>query len=116
MNGARVVVRASLFLLVALYATWFGILEQWTTLAVFALPPLALALWLPRAPALAGFWAGLLALAWFSHGVMVAWSRPPERLPALAEVALALLVVLAASLPGMRARFSRGAKSRRGIP
>ena len=48
-NGARVVVRASLFLLVALYAAWFGILEQWIALAVFALPALALALWLPRA-------------------------------------------------------------------
>ena len=116
MNGARQVVRAALFLLVALYAAWFGLLGEWFALAAFALPPLLLSLWLPRAPALAGFWAGLLALAWFSHGVMVAWSRPPERWPALAEVALALVVVLAASLPGMRARFSRSAKARRGIP
>jgi len=29
---------------------------------------------------------------------------------------LALVVVIAASLPGMRARFSRDAKARRGIP
>ena len=116
MNGARQAVRAALFLLVALYAAWFGVLGEWAALAIFGLPALVLALWLPRAPVLAGFWAGLLALGWFSHGIMVAWSRPPERWPALAEVALALVVVIAASLPGMRARFSRGARARRGIP
>ena len=116
MNGPRRLVRIALFALVLLYAGWFGTGGEWVALAVFATPPLLLALWLPRAPVLAGFWSGLLALAWFSHGIMVAWSRPPERWPALAEVALALVVVIAASLPGMRARFSRDAKGRRGIP
>ena len=48
----------------------------------------------------ASFWAGVAALAWFSHGVMVAWSRAGERGYALAEVALALVIVFAASLPG----------------
>jgi uncharacterized membrane protein len=116
MNGARRVVRAALFALVVLFAAWFGSRHAWVALAIFAVPPLALAVWMPRAPVLAGFWAGVLALGWFSHGVMVAWSRPGERWPALAEVALALHIVRAASLPGMRARFSRGAKARRGIP
>jgi len=116
LNGARQVVRAALFLLVALYAAWFGLLGEWFALAAFALPALLLSLWLPRAPILAGFWAGLLALGWFAHGIMVAWSRPPERWPAIAEVALALAVVLAASVPGMRARFSRDGKDRGGIP
>ena len=50
--------------------------------------------------------AGVLALAWFSHGVMVAWTRPPERLYAWCEVALAVAIVLAASLTGLRARFA----------
>jgi uncharacterized membrane protein len=76
-------------------------------LAVFALPPLLLALMLPRHGARAGFCAGVLALLWFSHGVMVAWTRPPDRWPALAEVALALVVVFAASIPGLRARFAK---------
>jgi uncharacterized membrane protein len=55
----------------------------------------------------------VLALLWFSHGVMVAWSRPPERALALAEVVLALAVVLAASVPGLRARFTHGKKAGR---
>ena len=88
MNGPRRLVRIALFALVLLYAGWFGTGGEWVALAVFATPPLLLALWLPRAPVLAGFWSGLLAL----------------------------VVVIAASLPGMRARFSRDAKGRRGIP
>ncbi|WP_140910219.1 DUF2069 domain-containing protein [Cognatiluteimonas lumbrici] len=110
MTPARRIVRLALIALVVLFASWFGIEGDRVALLVFALPPLLLAWWLPRAPALAGFWAGVLALAWFSHGIMVAWSRPPERWPALAEVALALVVVLAASVPGLRARFARGGK------
>jgi uncharacterized membrane protein len=49
----------------------------------------------------------VLALLWFSHGVMVAWTRPPERGYALAEVALAVAIVLIASVPGLRARFAK---------
>ena len=51
------------------------------------------------------FWAAVLALFWFSHGVMVAWSRPMEAGLATIEIVLALVVILAASLPGLRARF-----------
>ena len=51
--------------------------------------------------------AGVLALLWFSHGVMVAWSREAERGYALAEVALALAVVFSANYGGLRARFAR---------
>ena len=113
MNPARRIVQLALFALVLLFAAWFGPRGEWVALAVFALPPLLLAAWLPRAPVLAGFWAGVLALLWFSHGVMVAWSRPPERAFALAEVVLALVVVLAASVPGLRARFTHGKKAGR---
>ena len=74
---------------------------------MFALPPLALAAATLRGWRTASFWAGVLALGWFSHGVMVAWSRGGERGYALAEVALALVIVFAASLPGLRARFAR---------
>lgn len=112
MTPARRLLRIALLALVLLYGAWFGAprsaaAPQWMALAVFALPPLLLALALPRHGARAGFWAGVLALLWFSHGVMVAWTRAPERWPALAEVALALVVVFAASIPGLRARFSR---------
>jgi uncharacterized membrane protein len=94
----------SLLGLAALYAFWFA-REGWAALLVFAGPPLLLALGAWRGGSRAAFWAGVLALAWFSHGVMVAWSRPPERELALVEIALALVVVFAASLPGLRARF-----------
>jgi uncharacterized membrane protein len=104
---ARRILRLALLALVVLYGAWFGAASQWAALAVFALPPLLLALALPRHGAHAGFWAGVLALLWFSHGVMVAWTRAPERWPALAEIALALAVVFAASIPGLRARFAR---------
>lgn len=107
MTPARRLLRVALLGLVLLYGTWFGRDSQWVALGVFALPPLLLALLLPRHGARAGFCAGVLALLWFSHGVMVAWTRPPERWPALAEVALALVVVFAASIPGLRSRFAR---------
>ncbi|HTM69589.1 MAG TPA: DUF2069 domain-containing protein [Luteimonas sp.] len=107
MTPARRLLRVALLGLVLLYGAWFGGASQWAALAVFALPPLLLALMLPRHGARAGFCAGVLALLWFSHGVMVAWTRPPDRWPALAEVALALVVVFAASIPGLRARFAK---------
>jgi uncharacterized membrane protein len=107
--GARRWLAGALLALAALYGAWFWPgADRWAALALFALPPLAMAARLLRgdAPRLR-FWAGVLALAWFSHGVMVAWSRPGERGFALAAVALALAVVFAANLPGLRARFGR---------
>ena len=105
MSNARRILCAALLVLVVLYAAWFGYDRKWVALAVFALPPL----WLLRSTLhgnlRSGFWAGVLALLWFSHGVMVAWTRPPERGFALVEAALAVLVILAASIPGLRARF-----------
>ena len=93
-----------LFGLCALFLFWFA-REGWPTLLLFAGPPLLLGLLAWRGGQLAAFWAGVLALAWFSHGVMVAWSRPLEAGLATIEIVLALLVILAASLPGLRARF-----------
>ena len=106
--NARRILAAALALLAALYAAWFARdAHSAAALLVFALPPALLALLSWRGHRTAGFWAGVLALLWFSHGVMVAWTRPAERGFALAEVALALGVVFAASLPGLRARFAR---------
>lgn len=114
MTRPRATLTLALFLLAALYASWFGMRSQWVALAVFAPPPLWLAIALLRGGgARAGFWAGVLALAWFSHGVMVAWTRPPERALALGEVTLAVAIVFAASLTGLRARFAaRTARNR----
>ena len=99
---------ATLLALATLYAAWFAPTpDPRVALAVFAVPPAILALAHWRGRRSAAFWAGVLALAWFSHGVMVAWTRPPERGLALAETGLALVVVVASSWPGLRARFTR---------
>ena len=105
---ARRLLLAALIALTGLFVWWFGTAARpWVALAVFALPPALLAVAALRGARQAAFWAGVLALAWFSHGVMVAWSRPPERVFALIEIALAVVVVVAVSLPGMQARFGR---------
>jgi len=105
---ARRVLIVALIALTGLYLLWFAATPHpWVALAIFALPPALLAMAALRRYSRSAFWAGLLALAWFSHGIMVAWTRPPERLFALAEVVLAVAVVFAASLPGLRARFAK---------
>ncbi|AKC86044.1 DUF2069 domain-containing protein [Pseudoxanthomonas suwonensis] len=102
---------AALLALAALYALWFhDDRHAVAALLVFALPPLLLAVPAWRGGRRAAFWAGVLALFWFSHGVMVAWTRPGELLFAWLEILLSLLVIGASSWPGLRARFG----SRRG--
>ncbi|GHA89580.1 DUF2069 domain-containing protein [Cognatilysobacter bugurensis] len=106
-TSARVLIVA-LFALAALFAAWFAPRPtQWDELVVFALPPLLLAIARWRGRRTAAFWASVLALGWFSHGVMVAWSRPAEAGYAWGEIALALAVIFAANLPGLRARFGK---------
>ena len=107
MSTARRLLVIALLTLVVLYALWFGGMRDWFALAVFALPAAWLATAAARSGRRAGFWAGVLALLWFSHGIMVAWTRPPERGYALAEVGLAVAIVLIASVPGLRARFAK---------
>ena len=97
---------AALFGLVGLYVFWFAS-NPWPALLVFAAPPLLLALAAWNGNDRAAFWAAVLALFWFSHGVMVAWTRPLESGLASIEIVLALVVIFVASLPGLRARFSR---------
>ncbi len=98
----------SLFALTALYVAWFWN-DRYAVAAmlVFALPPTLLGLLAWRGWARAGLSAGLIALLWFSHGVMVAWTRPPERAFAFAEILLTLVIIYLASMPGLRARFSK---------
>jgi uncharacterized membrane protein len=49
----------------------------------------------------------IAALLYFCHGVMFAFGEPALRAPALTEVALSVIVVVAASWNGLRARFAR---------
>lgn len=107
MNASRVLILA-LLMLAALYAAWFAREADWIAVSVFAAPPLLLAALAAARLRAAAFWSGVLALGWFSHGVMVAWSDPPVRGFALAAVALALLVIGAANFEALRARRRRG--------
>lgn len=99
----------ALLLLAALFCIWYLLPGQHPIagLTVFVLPPTLLALGVALRSRLAGYWAGVLALFWFCHGVMLAWSSPPERAYALIEVALALAVIFAANLAGVKARFQK---------
>ena len=40
-------------------------------------------------------WAGLLLMLYFTIGIMEAWSNPPQRLPALVQVTLAIFYLFA---------------------
>lgn len=98
----------TLFALTALYVAWFwNDRHAVAALLVFALPPLLFGVFAWRGWARAGLTAGLIALLWFSHGVMVAWTRAPERAFAFAEILLTLVIIYLASVPGLRARFSK---------
>ena len=105
MNSQRLLALALLALAVLL-GLWFGHgAHALAALLVLALPPLLLAIGAWRGWPRARFVAGVFALLWFSHGVMLAWSEPAQRAFALFEVALALAVVYASSIDGIRARF-----------
>ena len=99
----------ALLALVVFYLLWFaGDAHLLTGLVAFALPPFLLAIAAWRGWHRASFVAGVFALLWFCHGVMLAWSEPAQRWMALVEVALSLVIIYAACLPGARAR--RGKK------
>ena len=96
----------ALLALTALYALWFARdTHVLAALLVFVLPPALLALAAWRGWPRAGFVAGVFALLWFSHGVMLAWSEPAERAYAFVEIVLSLVVVYASSIDGIRARL-----------
>ena len=108
---SRIVLAAALLALSVLYATWFhDDRHRLAALLVFALPPLLALAGVLRGGAVAAksaFWAGVLALFWFSHGVMIAWSHRDQAGWGWAEIVLSLLVIVAGSWPGLRARFKR---------
>lgn len=103
----RSLLPGALLALAGLYVYWFGRQGDWTAMIVFASPPLLFGFLAGVKPYPAGFWAGACALSWFSHGVMVAWSRPGERTLAWAEIVLALVVIFSANWNGLRSRLRR---------
>ncbi|WP_305805981.1 DUF2069 domain-containing protein [Stenotrophomonas sp. YIM B06876] len=109
MNGRRrdLALAAALLALAVLFGGWFrNDKYPLAALLVFSLPPLLLLAGVLAGKAVARFWAGVLALFWFSHGVMSAWAQRETALYAAAEIALSLLIIALVSVPGMRARFA----------
>lgn len=105
---SRIVLSSALALLALLYLGWYRNDAHFgAAVFVFVMPPvLLLAGVLLRRPS-APLWSGIAALFWFSHGVMYAWSHPELGLWPWVGIALSLAIVFSASMPGMRARFSK---------
>ncbi len=110
-DPSRIVLAMALFALAALYALWFhDDRHRLAAMLVFALPPLLALAGVLRGGAIAAkatFWAGVLGLFWFSHGVMVAWSDATDAGWGWGEIGLSLAIIGAGSWPGLRARFGR---------
>jgi len=110
---ARTLALTGIFGLLLLQWLWLGVIappgpgSPWiyvTFMCIPMLPSLVLLAQRQRSALLVG---ALAALLYFCHGVMVAMSEPAFRKLALVEVALSVLVVVAASWNGLRSRFAR---------
>ena len=107
-RNERILLAAALLGLAALYAVWFrDDAHRAAALLFFTLPPLLLCIGVLLGRPTARFWSGVLALLWFSHGVMLAWAEADQRVYGLMEIALALAVVFYANAPGLRAKFGK---------
>lgn len=101
--------------LLLLQILWHAVLvpprevSGWTYAGFFCVPMLP-ALWLlARGSRSAALVAAIAALLYFCHGVMEAMSDGNSRNLALAEIALSVIIIVAASWQGMRARFRKKA-------
>ncbi|HEY2347033.1 MAG TPA: DUF2069 domain-containing protein [Xanthomonadaceae bacterium] len=111
--SARALALAGILALLLLQWRWHTAIAPPTAiapwlLAVFYCIPMLPCLWLllrgHRAALLVG---AIAALLYFCHGVMFATGVPALRGPAIIEVALSVIVVVASSWGGLRARFAR---------
>lgn len=106
MTLSRIVLALALFALSVLFSLWFHDSASRIALMVFfTLPPLLLLVGVLRGNAKAVFWAGVVGLFWFSHGVMEAYAVPDERGYAVTELVLAIVIIMASSWPGVSARL-----------
>jgi uncharacterized membrane protein len=89
------------FATLAWQVVWHGLLpppygSQNIWLAIFACIPLLIPVaGLVRMNYRSMIWAGLLLMLYFTIGIMEAWSNPPQRLPALVQVTLAIFYLFA---------------------
>ncbi len=99
--------------LLALQLLWHGLLlpsdigKPWAVALLFSLPLLpSLLLLVGRRPS-AVFWGGVASLFYFCHGITETWTVAQARPLALAEIALAVWVIVMGSWDGMKARFTK---------
>lgn len=106
LSGAHKTVFFALLGIAALFM--LGFRTQWQTAIFNALPPLLFATAIALRVRTATFWASIMALFWFSYGVMDAWTfQGSTRLHALGITALSVLVIVAGSWAGLLARFGK---------
>jgi uncharacterized membrane protein len=110
---ARTLALAGIFGLLLLQWLWLGVIapagpaSPWIYATFMSIPMLPSLVLLARRHRSALLVGALAALLYFCHGVMTAMSDPAVRTLALIEVALSVLVVVAASWNGLRSRFVR---------
>ena len=99
--------------LVALQFAWYLAIappsagSPWIALAL-TLPPLLLPLLaLPSGLRRALFWAGVIALFYFCHGIVAAWIAPAARAPAVIESVLCVALIGVVGWIGRRDRKRR---------
>ncbi len=103
-------IRAGLIALLLLQLCWHGFMPPprsamgWTALLVAVVPLVATlpGAWMARPMPL--FWANILALLYFCHGVSEAWITPEMRLPAFVEMLLSVVVIGAYGAFGLQSR------------
>lgn len=106
MTGAHKTVLVSLLGIATLYT--LGFQGHWLRVSFNALPPLLFAAAIALRVRTATFWASIMALFWFSYGVMEAWAwQGSARLYALGITALSIVVIVAGSWAGLIARFGK---------
>ncbi|HET8555232.1 MAG TPA: DUF2069 domain-containing protein [Rhodanobacteraceae bacterium] len=77
------------------HAWWRPPAQEPMLAAIVALVPLLLPLLAIRRSSRALLWAGIIALFYFCHGISTAWTVPVERVPALLETLLSVILILA---------------------
>ena len=99
--------------LVALQLAWYLVIappaagSRWLALAL-TLPALLLPLLALRTGvARALFWVAFVALFYFCHGVVAAWTSPAARVPAIIECVLCVVSILAIGAIGKRDKARR---------
>ena len=100
---ALVVLQIAWYLVIAPPAAGSRWLALALTLPALLLPLLALRTGVARAL----FWVAFVALFYFCHGVVAAWTSPAARVPAIIECVLCVVSILAIGAIGKRDKRRR---------